>query len=223
MTKWLLLILTVLVSVPTALAQSSDYSRYEFYGGYAYQRTSNNAASISTDGNVFDPGPIIHFDSMGGSFPGGIVHFDSRGESFGGFTAEFNQNINRRWGLVTSFTGVYDNAPVYTTNTPHRVKASRYDLLFGPRYNFRLGRLNPFAEGMAGFEHMSVRINGDFGKVVIGDTAFAMAVGGGVDVHVSHHFDIRAVQADYLPTFFNGTHQNNYRVGAGVKLKIVDP
>jgi len=209
MTKWFLLLLMALVSAPAALAQSSDYSRYEFYGGYAYQRTSNNAASIGTNGNV--------------AVPGGIVHFDSRGQNFGGFTAEFNQNLNHRWGLVTSFTGVYDNAPVYATSTPVRVKASRYDLLFGPRYTLRLGRFIPFAEGMAGFEHMSVRIDGDFGKVVKGDTAFAMAVGGGVDVHVSHHFDIRAIQADYLPTFFNGTHQNNYRVGAGVKLKIVDP
>ena len=219
MTKWLLLLLMLLVSAPVALAQSSDYSRYEFYGGYAYQRTSNNAASLGTNGNVIIPGAVIVFGDPNFT----AVHFTPGGENFGGFTAEFNQNINRRWGLVTSFTGVYDNAPRYTTPSVARVKASRYDLLFGPRYNFRLGRFNPFAEGMAGFEHMSVKITGENGKIVSGDTAFAMAVGGGVDVHVSHHFDIRAIQADYLPTFFNGTHQNNYRVGAGVKLKIVDP
>jgi hypothetical protein len=47
-----------------------------------------------------------------------------------------------------------------------------------------------------------------------------MALGGGLDVHAGEHLDIRAIQADYLPTFFNGTHQNNYRVGAGVKVKF---
>jgi hypothetical protein len=50
-----------------------------------------------------------------------------------------------------------------------------------------------------------------------------MALGGGLDLHVSDHFDIRAIHADYVPTFFNGSHQNNYRVGAGVKVRFIDP
>ena len=207
MTKWFLLLLMVLVSAPAALAQSSDYSRYEFYGGYAYQRAGDNARTI-------DAAQGISFRAFG-----------SRDRSYNGFTAEFNQNVWRHVGLVTSFSGVYDNTPFVSTITEktYTAQARRYDLLFGPRYNFRLGRINPFVEGMAGFEHLRVMFGDGLPDARRTDTAFAMALGGGVDVHVSHHFDIRAIQADYLPTFFNSTHQNNYRVGAGVKVKLVDP
>jgi opacity protein-like surface antigen len=209
MIKWLLLLLVVVVSPPAALGQSSDYSRYEFYGGYAYQRINNNAAPIGNNGSV--------------GVPTGIVQFDSRDQNYHGFTGEFNQNLNRHWGLVTSFTGIYDQTPRYATSTPVTAKVSRYDLLFGPRYNFRLAGINPFLEAMAGFEHARANIRGAFGTVNSVDTAFAMALGGGLDLHISHHLDIRAIQADYVPTFFNSTHQNNYRLGAGVKVKVVDP
>ena len=210
MTKWLLLLLAVLVSAPAALAQSSDYSRYEFYGGYAYQRANNNARDISSNGSTFNGTQVV---------------LGSRDQAYNGFTAEFNQNPWRHVGLVTSFTGVYDRTPYVNTvnGTSFSAKAQRYDLLFGPRYNFRMGKINPFVEGMAGFEHMRVSFSDNITNAVRSDTAFAMQLGGGVDIHLSDHFDVRAIQADYVPTFFNGTHQNNYRVGAGVKVKFVDP
>ena len=209
MTKWFLLLLVGLVSAPSALAQSSsDYSRYEFYVGYAYQRVNDNAGTIANAGTGI-----------------GTRTFGSRDQAYNGFTAEFNQNPWRHVGLVTSFTVAYDNTPFVNTATGQSAtaKARRYDLLFGPRYNFRLGRLNPFVEGMAGFEHLRVTFGDGLPDGRRTDTAFAMALGGGVDLHVSEHFDIRAIQADYVPTFFNGGHQNNYRVGAGVKVKFIDP
>ena len=211
MTKWFLLLLMVLVSAPAALAQGGDYSHYEFYGGYAYQRANNNAGSFDRNGTA--------------SIAGTQVILGRRDQAYNGFTAEFNQNPWRHVGLVTSFTGVYDRTPYTNTVNGHQfsAKAQRYDLLFGPRYNFRLGRFNPFVEGMAGFEHMRVTFGENISNASRADTAFAMALGGGIDVHLSEHFDIRAIQADYVPTFFNGTHQNNYRVGAGIKVKFVDP
>ena len=211
MTRWFLLLLMALVSAPAALAQSSDYSRYEFYGGYAYQRANNNAGSINGNGSAV--------------FNGTQVILGSRDQAYNGFTGEFNQNPWRHVGLVTSFTGVYDRTPYVNTinGNSFSAKSQRYDLVFGPRYNFRLGRFNPFVEGMAGFEHMRVSFSDNITNAVRSDTAFAMQLGGGLDIHLTDHFDIRAIQADYVPTFFNGTHQNNYRVGAGVKVKFVDP
>jgi opacity protein-like surface antigen len=208
MTKWFLLLLMALVSAPAALAQSSDYSRYEFYGGYAYQRVNDNAVTIQVA-----EGPI--------SFRA----ITKRDQAYNGFTAEFNQNPWRHVGLVTSFSGVYDNTPYVHTALfkSFNAKSRRYDLLFGPRYNFRLGRINPFVEGLAGIEHLRVTFGDGQPNSRVTDTAFAMALGGGIDLHVSDHFDIRAIHADYVPTFFNGTHQNNYRVGAGVKVRFIDP
>src|SRR6185436_4906852 len=101
MTKWFLLLLIALVSAPAALAQSSDdFKRYEFYGGYAYQRANNNGASISGNGAVFNGTQVI---------------LGSRDQAYNGFTAEFNQNPWRHVGLVTSFTAVYDRTPYVNT------------------------------------------------------------------------------------------------------------
>src|SRR6185436_20888749 len=181
MTKWFLLLLIALVSAPAALAQSSDdFKRYEFYGGYAYQRAYNNADTITRNA----------------TFNGTQVILGGRDQAYNGFTAEFNQNPWRHVGLVTSFTAVYDRTPYVNTvnGQSFSAKAQRYDLMFGPRYNFRMGRFNPFVEGMAGFEHMRVSFSDNITNAVRSDTAFAMALGGGVDIHLSEHFDIRAIQ-----------------------------
>ena len=203
-----LLFLVVVICAPAVLGQSDDVRRYEFYGGYAYQRANNNAPSFDRNGTA--------------SFNGVPVVFNQRTQNYNGFTGEFNQNITRHWGLVTSFTGVYSRA-AYVNGVNGRAfgaRTSRYDLLFGPRYNFRLGRFNPFGEAMAGFEHMRVKFNDVLTNGDNADTAFAMAFGGGVDLRLTDHIDVRAIQADYIPTFFNSTHQNNYRLGAGVKVKF---
>ncbi|HYP02082.1 MAG TPA: hypothetical protein VER76_17965 [Pyrinomonadaceae bacterium] len=49
--------------------------------------------------------------------------------------------------------------------------------------------------------------------------SFALAVGGGLDVRAGKHFDIRVFQADYLPTFFGSTRQDNLRLSFGVVFK----
>jgi outer membrane immunogenic protein len=54
------------------------------------------------------------------------------------------------------------------------------------------------------------------------DTSFAMAVGGGVDLAVSKHIWIRAVQADYHYSELRniqGNRQNQFRIGAGIVLR----
>jgi hypothetical protein len=48
---------------------------------------------------------------------------------------------------------------------------------------------------------------------------FAMTAGGGVDVKISEHFEIRPIQAEYFLTQFTNnttTRQNNFRYSAGV-------
>jgi outer membrane immunogenic protein len=54
------------------------------------------------------------------------------------------------------------------------------------------------------------------------DTSFAMAIGGGVDVAVSKHIWIRAVQADYHFSELRniqGDRQNQFRIGAGIVFR----
>src|SRR5437660_3774210 len=207
MTRLFLLFLIALVCAPAAFAQNNDYSRYEFYVGYAYQRANNNADTFDRNGNTtFNGSPII---------------LANRDQNYNGFTAEFNQNITRHVGIVTSFTATFDKSPYVNTVTGRSFSASaqRYDVLIGPRYNWRLSGVTPFVEALFGIEHVRVKFSDTLTNGTRAETAFAMGFGGGLDVHAGDHVDIRAVQVDYLPTFFNSTHQNNFRVGAGVKIK----
>jgi opacity protein-like surface antigen len=206
MARFFLLLLVGLICAPAALAQNNDYSRYEFYVGYAFERASNNAATFDKNGRA--------------AFNGATVLFDEKYQSYHGFNAEFNQNITRNVGIVTSFTGTFDTSNYVDLRTGRGFNAGvqRYDLMIGPRYNWR-GSVIPFVHAMAGVTHMRVDFDDPLSPRKKSDTAFAMAFGGGLDIPVGDHIDIRAVQVDYLPTFFNSTHQNNIRVGAGVKIR----
>ena len=78
MTRIFLLLLIALICAPAALAQTKDYSTYEFYAGYAYERANNNADTFDKNGRT--------------TFNGKSVTLDDRRENYNGFNAEFNQN-----------------------------------------------------------------------------------------------------------------------------------
>ncbi len=46
-----------------------------------------------------------------------------------------------------------------------------------------------------------------------------MAFGGGIDVSVNDKISLRVIQADYNPTFFGDTRQDNIRLSFGVVFK----
>ena len=209
MTRFCLLFLIALMCAPAAFAQSSgkDYSFYEFYVGYAYTRADNNAD---------------HFDRHGtATFNGARVDFASERTNYNGITAEFNQNVHRNVGIVTSFTGSWNNVGFVDTNSGRVFSGSaqRYDLMIGPRYNWRHSGATPFAHALFGITHMRVNLDDRLSSRQKAETAFAMALGGGVDIHASEHIDIRPIMIDWVPTYFNGKRQDNWRAGAGIKIK----
>ena len=207
MTRFFLLLLVALICAPAAFAQNNDYSHYEFYVGYAYERADNNAATLDKNGRA--------------AFNGATVLFGSEKQNFNGFNAEFNQNITRHVGIVTSFTGTFNNNGFVDTKTGRQFDArvQRYDLMIGPRYNWRLSGITPFVHGMAGVTHLRANFDDTLSPRKKADTAFAMALGGGLDVHAGEHLDVRVIQVDYMPTWFNSGRQDNIRIGAGVKIK----
>ena len=209
MTRFLLLLLIALILAPSAFAQNrrDDYSFYEFYVGYAHERANNDADRFDKDGRA--------------TFNGRTVDFVSEKVNYNGFNAEFNQNVTRHIGIVTSFTGTFDTTGYVNTKTGRVFNANvqRYDLMIGPRYNWRLSGVTPFAHALFGITHVRANFDDPLSPRKKADTAFAMAFGGGLDIHASQHLDVRPIMIDYLPTFFNGTHQNNFRAGAGIKIK----
>lgn len=203
MTRIFLLLLIALMCAPAAFSQNKDYSYYEFYVGYAYERADNNADSFDRNGRL--------------KINGAVVDFVSENRGYNGFQAEFNQNVTRNIGIVTSFSGTYNNSNYFDLKSGKTFHANvqRYNLMIGPRYNWRTESVTPFVHGLFGVSH----IRGDFDDRTRSQTAFAMAFGGGLDVHAGEHVDVRVIQVDYLPTFFNGKRQDGIRASAGVKIK----
>ena len=207
MTRIFLLLLIAAICAPCALAQDKDYSFYEFYIGYAHQRSNNNA-------NHFDRGGRATFNSA-------PVNFASERVGMNGFTAEFNQNVHRNVGIVTSFTAGFDDTGYVDRNSGRVFNAivQRYDVMIGPRFNARNRVATPFAHALFGITHVRANFDDRLSPHKKADTAFAMAFGGGVDIHAGEHIDIRPIMVDWVPTFFDGKRQDNFRVGAGVKIR----
>jgi hypothetical protein len=101
---------------------------------------------------------------------------------------------------------------------------------FGPRYTWyrplggaRKKSLAIFGQGLIGEAHGFNSYFPTAAGSLTDYNSFALQVGGGVDIGLSRHFAVRAVQADWLRTQFpNSTTniQNTFRIGAGVVLRF---
>ena len=96
--------------------------------------------------------------------------------------------------------------------------------LAGPRYTWTRARhFAPFVQMLLGGAHAGGTL-APGGSVLSGSAnAFAMTLGGGLDIGLTRHIGVRAFQADYYLTHFdNGTndHQNNLRIAAGVIFRF---
>jgi outer membrane immunogenic protein len=89
----------------------------------------------------------------------------------------------------------------------------------GARYTYDHGqRITPFGQVSVGVAHTDSNY-----RIDNGISRFAMAVGGGVDLHVTHRLSLRPVQADYLfSTVPNGQNnfQNQLRLTAGLAFRL---
>ena len=207
MTRIFLLLLVALMCAPAALAQGRDYSSYEFYVGYAYERANNGADQFDRNATA--------------TINGSRVDFVSKRRAYNGFEAEFVQNLNSHIGIVASFTGTYGTTGFQDSlsGRTFNARVSRYSLMAGPRYNWRTAGVTPFAHALFGIENIRANFDSPNCTTDRSKTGFAMAFGGGLDVHAGEHFDVRAIQVDYVPTFFDGRRRDNIRASAGIKIK----
>jgi opacity protein-like surface antigen len=210
MRKLLLLFAILLVCAPSGFAQS-DYSNWEFFIGYAHERANNGADRLDRRGlAVNSNGSTQRVDLISGRIP------------YNGFSTEVVANLNRHIGLVGNFSATFGNADFVDALTGRRFNArvSRYLLLGGPRFNWRHSAFTPYAHALFGVARYQAKFhNGDFSCPDTSETAFAMALGGGLDIRASNHIDIRAGQVDYLPVFFSHGREDGLRFSAGVKIK----
>jgi len=134
----------------------------------------------------------------------------SEGYSLYGWQASATRNLTPWFGLEANFNGLYGSGPASIPNY-----LPRYTFLFGPHVSFRkITRVTPFVHWLWGGArgpartYTSTCVDGSSCTVTTsGDTFFAGDVGGGLDIHVSPVFSVRAMQADYV--------YDNFRSGQG--------
>ena len=211
MRKLILLCAILLVAAPAGFAQS-DYSNWEFFIGYAHERANNGADRLDARGRAVS--------STGAT---SRVDFISKREPHHGVTGEVVANVSRNIGLVANFAVTFANVNLQDrlTGRTFDARLTRYTVLGGPRFNWRNSSpFIPFAHALFGATRYSAKFrNNDFTCPDTSATAFAMALGAGLDIRAGNRIDIRPIQVDYLPVFFRQGREDNLRFSAGVKIK----
>jgi opacity protein-like surface antigen len=126
---------------------------------------------------------------------------------------QFEYNASNWLGVVADLAGYGA-----TSTVNGALVGGAFTYLFGPRANFRRGKVTPFAQTLFG----GIRTTDGIGESGP-ENNFAMTAGGGIDLKVSRHVSVRPVQAEYfmtrLPDGLNN-RQNNLRIGAGISVRL---
>jgi hypothetical protein len=158
--------------------------------------------------------------------------------SLHGWNGSVGVNLNRWFGVVTDFSGVYGTSHGSTvvlvcnpTCSPMPVtvaeNAKLHTFLFGPQFSLRANNWVAFGHMLLGGQRENVTATlgpvpvppGGFqlgpGIRLRGVTAFELAVGGGVDYNIGRNLAWR-LQSDYLAL----GAQNNVRISSGIVFRF---
>ncbi len=143
---------------------------------------------------------------------------DDGGIDLHGWNASFNQNIVKWAGIKADFSGHYGDV---TLSATQRADISSHLFLVGPQFSLRKSeRFTPFGHALFGVMRADLTFFDPTGKVSLTDSAFAMALGGGLDIKVFDIMAVRLFQADYVLTRFDDDTQNAFRVSTGLVLRF---
>jgi hypothetical protein len=121
-----------------------------------------------------------------------------------GWNASLTGNFKHVLGIKGDFSGVYNS---------RRADSSAYTYAIGPVLTARLPIVQPFVHAL--FGGITTKIEG------VSDNAFAMFVGGGLDIGLRKGIGLRLIQADWLMTKFGDeTQEYQGRVSAGIVIKF---
>lgn len=200
------------IGLLSTMAWSQDVPKAEVGIDYSYVRFS--PALSGTNGHSLNGG--------GGTLVLNFGHFV-------GIEADF-----QGYGSTTS-TFAFGPTPNFPTGAVASVQGNLFTYLFGPQIKVHAHRVQPFVHVLFGGAHSNVYANA-FKNICLptsgicsfsrspSSNAFAMAIGGGVDIPIGHVVSIRPAGIDYLLTDFtnpfNNSHQNNFRYLGGITFNL---
>jgi hypothetical protein len=142
-----------------------------------------------------------------------------------GLNLAYTRYVTDNVGLTFDVSGHRKRDNFTFNNLNFERKRDQVHFLGGVQFKSRRSatRLRPFAHVLAGgalFRGLASSRTQAGNTFFIDDAqSFALALGGGLDVHAGRHFDLRLIQADYLPTFFGSGRQDNLRLSFGIVFK----
>ena len=197
----------VLTGIASAQSTGEKY-RYEIFAGYSHNRIDT---TLDSDDFEEDFGGRVGTNGVNLSVTGNATkyvgfkfdyayHVKTERETFDGFDLEAKYTLNTFMGGV-------------------QIKNNAKD---GPRFK-------PFFHALAGVARQEATIREVDGlDLSYAQNNFTLAVGGGLDVKVTKHIDVRVFQVDYNPTYIkdiefddfeiNGRAQHNVRFGFGIVI-----
>lgn len=177
--------------VSLVAAAQTEYPKVELAGGYSYVNINPQVVSSQ------------NANGGGGAFVYNVSSIFGIKADFMGYASStgISQYLKNKYGYTGSASG---NAFTY---------------MFGPQIKKHSGRFQPFGEGLFGSYHSNgygtlincIENNGCTSKSGNGNNnGFAMEFGGGLDIPISEHVQIRPVEVDYLFMHVNANHIANY-------------
>jgi opacity protein-like surface antigen len=208
MRKLLFFAILVVATASMAFAQSTDYNKVEFYGGYSHNRVDTGISDNDPD----------------------LSDIVNEREGFNGFNTSITGNLSRYVGLKFDLAGHFKQKSFPIGAASLDVDSSVFNFLGGVQIkdNSKETKIKPFAHALVGAAR--ARNKGEFSNNVCvavfpspcpvnftdTDTGLAGAFGGGLDIRAGQRIDVRVIQFDYNPTRVFDATQHNFRIGAGI-------
>ena len=230
MKRFLLIVVVVILAATAALAQSDDYRKLEFFGGYS----------------------ALHFDNLAGDTDNPNVNDVLGGkQTLRGFNLALTYNFNRYFGVTGDYSLHLREDNFSRPAGSGTIDTTVQNFLGGIQLkdNSKDGpRFKPFAHALFGVANQKIDVDSPDLPAVFGisdfhvnETSFAMAFGGGLDIKLNDRLDVRVVQIDWniinrgdqqtgivlvptpnqtvgSPFVIPGTRQDNLRLSVGIVI-----
>jgi hypothetical protein len=166
---------------------------FEAFGGYSY---------------VYSRTPITSSACSGSSC---LAASTSNGTNLSGFELAATGKVNSWFGITGDFSAHY--------GTSLGASDHLQTFLAGPKFSYPAD-ISPFVHILVGGAHYSLGNSNSSDVVPTSQTAFAAALGGGIDAKLAPFIAFRVIQFDYLLTTFHSTNQNQPRVSTGIVIRF---